>query len=100
MERINGHHRAKPGGSGSDVPSGRQASHFEEVAGISLFRMRKNEGLRKLEKTAENMERVRDLVALLDEQLGPMKEAAENLKFIRLSPKTDVQWKRQCHFSG
>ena len=45
---------------------------FEEVAGISLFRMRKNEGLRKLEKTAENMERVRDLVALLDEQLGPM----------------------------
>lgn len=53
---------------------------FEEVAGIGLYRMRKNEGLRKLERTAENMERVRDLVALLDEQLEPLKEAAEKSK--------------------
>ena len=60
---------------------------FEEVAGISLFRMRKNEGLRKLEKTAENMERVRDLVALLDEQLGPMKEAAEKSKIYKALSK-------------
>ncbi len=53
---------------------------FEEVAGISLYRMRKNEGLRKLEKTAENMERVRDLTALLDEQLVPLKEGAEKAR--------------------
>ncbi|MEE3452639.1 chromosome segregation protein SMC [Dialister sp.] len=50
---------------------------FEDVAGITLYRMRKNEGLRKLEKTAENMERVRDMMALLDEQLIPLKEGAE-----------------------
>ncbi len=56
---------------------------FEEVAGISLYRMRKNEGLRKLEKTAENMERVRDLMALLDEQLEPLKEAAEKAKIYK-----------------
>lgn len=53
---------------------------FEEVAGISLYRMRKNEGLRKLEKTAENMERVKDMTALLDEQLIPLKEGAEKAK--------------------
>ena len=29
------------------------------------------------------MERVRDLVALLDEQLGPMKEAAEKSKIYK-----------------
>lgn len=53
---------------------------FEDVAGISLYRMRKNEGLRKLEKTAENMERARDMMALLDEQLIPLKEGAEKAK--------------------
>lgn len=60
---------------------------FEEVAGISLFRMRKNEGLRKLEKTAENMERVRDLVALLDEQMESLKEAAEKSKAYKVLSK-------------
>lgn len=53
---------------------------FEDVAGISLYRMRKNEGLRKLEKTAENMDRVQDMVALLDEQLIPLKEGAEKAR--------------------
>lgn len=53
---------------------------FEDVAGISLYRMRKNEGLRKLEKTAENMDRVQDMMALLDEQLVPLKEGAEKAK--------------------
>lgn len=53
---------------------------FEDVAGISLYRMRKTEGLRKLEKTAENMERVKDMMALLDEQLVPLKEGAERAR--------------------
>lgn len=56
---------------------------FEDVAGISLYRMRKNEGLRKLEKTAENMDRVQDMVALLDEQLVPLKEGAEKAKIFK-----------------
>lgn len=50
---------------------------FEEVAGISRFRMRKEEGLSKLKRTADNMERVKDLMAVLAEQLGPMEEAAK-----------------------
>lgn len=57
---------------------------FEDVAGISLYRMRKNEGLRKLEKTAENMERVKDMTALLDEQLIPLKEEAEKAKVYKM----------------
>lgn len=53
---------------------------FEEVAGISLYRMRKNEGLKKLEKTEENMSRVQDLMAMMDEQLGTLKKEAEKAK--------------------
>ena len=56
---------------------------FEDVAGITLYRMRKTEGLRKLEKTAENMERVKDMVALLDEELVPLKEEAEKAKIYK-----------------
>lgn len=43
---------------------------FEDVAGISLYRMRKNEGLQKLVKTAENMDRVKDMMAMLEDRPG------------------------------
>lgn len=50
---------------------------FEEVAGISKFRIRKTDGLRKLEKASANTERVLDLKALLEEQMEPLKKEAE-----------------------
>ena len=53
---------------------------FEEVAGISRYRMQKEDGLTKLKRTSENMDRVKDLMAVLSEQLLPMKEAAEKAK--------------------
>lgn len=56
---------------------------FEEVAGISRYRMRKEEGLGKLSRTEENMERIRDLTAALSERLGPMEAAAEKTKQFR-----------------
>lgn len=56
---------------------------FEEVAGISRYRMRKEEGLGKLRRTAENMDRVKDLMAVLEEQLVPMAAAAEKAKDLK-----------------
>lgn len=56
---------------------------FEEVAGISRYRMRKEEGMGKLARTEENMDRVRDLMAVLEEQLGPMEEAAKKARSFR-----------------
>lgn len=53
---------------------------FEEVAGISRYRLRKEEGLGKLRRTEENMDRVKDLMAVLEEQMGPMAEAAEKAR--------------------
>ncbi len=53
---------------------------FEEVAGISRYRMQKEDGIAKLKRTSENMDRVKDLMAVLAEQLAPMKDAAEKAK--------------------
>ena len=47
---------------------------FEEAAGISRYKGRKQEGLRKIAETERNVERIRDMMAMLEERLGPMKE--------------------------
>ncbi len=53
---------------------------FEEAAGISRFRYRKEEAERKLEKTEENLLRVRDKIEELELQVGPLKSQAETAK--------------------
>ena len=50
---------------------------FEEAAGISRFRYRKEEAERKLEKTEENLLRVNDKIEELELQVGPLKKQAE-----------------------
>jgi chromosome segregation protein len=46
---------------------------FEEAAGISRFKARKNETLRKLEHVDQNLQRLRDIVALVEKQLRSVK---------------------------
>ncbi len=53
---------------------------FEEAAGISRFRYRKEEAERKLEKTEENLLRIRDKIEELEMQVGPLKNQAETAK--------------------
>ena len=53
---------------------------FEEAAGISRFRYRKEEAERKLEKTQENLLRVNDKIEELELQVGPLKEQSEKAK--------------------
>ena len=53
---------------------------FEEAAGISRFRYRKEEAERKLEKTEENLLRVSDKIEELELQVGPLKEQSEKAK--------------------
>src|SRR5262249_19021031 len=51
---------------------------FEEAAGISRFKARKNETLRKLEHVDQNLDRLRDIIALVEKQLRSVKlQAAE-----------------------
>ena len=53
---------------------------FEEAAGISRFRYRKEEAERKLEKTEENLLRINDKIEELELQVGPLKTQAETAK--------------------
>ncbi len=53
---------------------------FEEAAGISRFRYRKEEAERKLEKTEENLLRINDKIEELELQVGPLKKQSETAR--------------------
>ena len=53
---------------------------FEEAAGISKFKSKKLEASRKLERTRENLSRLKDIVGEIERQLTPLKHQAENAK--------------------
>lgn len=47
---------------------------FEEAAGVLKYKKRKEEALRKLEKTHDNMSRVNDIINELETQVNPLRE--------------------------
>ena len=53
---------------------------FEEAAGISRYRYRKEEAERKLEKTEENLLRINDKIEELELQVGPLRKQSEVAK--------------------
>ncbi len=53
---------------------------FEEAAGISKYRHRKEESERKLKGTQENLDRVKDILSVLEEQIGPLEKEAEKAR--------------------
>lgn len=53
---------------------------FEEAAGISKFKAKKVEAGRKLERTRDNLSRLRDILGEIERQLNPLKHQAENAK--------------------
>ncbi len=50
---------------------------FEEAAGISRFRYRKEESERKLNQAEDNLLRLRDILTELQDRVGPLKEQAD-----------------------
>ncbi|MFK7826653.1 MAG: chromosome segregation protein SMC [Oligoflexales bacterium] len=50
---------------------------LEEAAGISIFKQRRNEARKKLEKTQVNLSRIEDIVAEIDRQMDTLKEQVE-----------------------
>ncbi|MBQ4353320.1 MAG: chromosome segregation protein SMC [Clostridia bacterium] len=67
---------------------------FEESAGISKFRYKKNESEKKLAETEANMERVSDIEHELSSRIGPIeKDADKARRYLELygeKKKTDV----------
>ena len=62
------------------VKSADRREIFEEAAGISKFRHRKEETERKLGRTEENLVRINDKIAELELQVGPLRSQAEKAK--------------------
>ncbi|MBQ2408629.1 MAG: AAA family ATPase [Bacilli bacterium] len=60
----------------SNKPTDRRVI-FEEAAGVLKYKKRKEEALRKLEKTNDNMSRVEDIIGELEIQVTPLKEQKE-----------------------
>ena len=53
---------------------------FEEASGILKYKKRKEEALRKLDKTHTNIDRVNDIINELELQVGPLKDQSEKAK--------------------
>ena len=63
----------------SNSPSDRRII-FEEASGILKYKKRKEEALRKLDRTHNNLDRVNDIITELDMQVGPLKEQSRKAK--------------------
>lgn len=57
----------------SSKPSDRRVI-FEEAASVLKYKKRKEEALKKINKTHSNMQRVNDIIEELNNQIGPLKE--------------------------
>lgn len=66
---------------------------FEEAAGISRFRSRKAEALRKLERVSQNLLRLQDIVDQFESQLNSTRnQATKAAKFREVSKELQSAW--------
>lgn len=63
---------------------------FEEAAGVSKYKKRKNESLSKLQRTEDNLTRVKDIIDELERQVGPLSRQAKKAeKYIVLKEELE-----------
>ena len=53
---------------------------FEEAANVLKYKRRKEDAIKKLDRTHDNMNRINDIIAELEGQVEPLKEQAEKAK--------------------
>lgn len=63
---------------------------FEEAASVLKYRKRKEDALRKLERTHDNMNRVNDIISELKNQVDPLKEQRDKA-IIYLEKKDELE---------
>ncbi|WP_425807240.1 chromosome segregation protein SMC [Desulfitobacterium sp. Sab5] len=68
---------------------------IEEASGITKYRMRKREALKRLDETEHNLERLEDIIHEIEGQLTPLAEQAkvaeESLALTREEEKLEIQ---------
>ncbi len=68
---------------------------FEEAAGISKHRHKKQEAERKLKETDDNMVRIKDIWIEIDSRIAPLEKAAEKTKKYKIL----IEEKKRCDVS-
>ena len=63
---------------------------FEEAAGVLKYKTRKEEALRKLDRTKDNIDRLNDIINELDNQVEPLKTQSEKAT-IYLNTKEELE---------
>ena len=53
---------------------------FEEAANVLKYKRRKEDAIKKLDRTHDNMNRINDIISELESQVEPLKEQAEKAK--------------------
>ena len=53
---------------------------FEEAARVLKYKKRKEEAIRKLDRTNQNLDRVNDIIVELESQVGPLKEQSKKAR--------------------
>ena len=82
-------------GDVSNILSGKPEDRriiFEEASGVLKYKKRKDEALRKLSRTHENLDRVNDILEELNTNIVPLKKQSEDAK-IYLSKKAELKEK-------
>jgi len=78
---------------------------FEDAAGIRPFQVQRADAENRLRQTAQNLERLRDIVAEIEPRLAPLAEQAKKaLEYRRVSEELQdvlfswyaLQWRRLC----
>lgn len=69
---------------------------FEEAAGISKYRHRKEETERRLATTQDNLLRIGDKISELELQVGPLKEQSEKHRNIWRCARSSRAWRSRC----
>jgi len=73
----------------SNSPSERR-SIFESAAGVLKYKKRKEEALRKLDRTNNNLDRVLDIITELEVQVEPLKEQSKKaMEYLEAKDKLD-----------
>ncbi len=62
------------------VKSGERREIFEEAAGITRYRYKRNEAQRRLSATEDNLVRIRDIITELHSQVGPLEKQAQDAR--------------------
>lgn len=71
----------------ADIVKGRSSDRreiFEEAAGISKLRLKKEEAQKKLIAAQDNTSRLNDIIAELESRIGPLKTQSEKAKKFRI----------------